>query len=132
MTISNTFTPTQTQVLTQLQFAITQTPNSDPAYWNELGELLWQALLCFEHIPFYTAKGFEFFYTLKGNEMFVNRKNKSITRSSIYLAFQTALTQQAQFGCVSGPKKLKSFGASYLYPIFLTFGIITTTPTKIV
>lgn len=56
--------------------------------------------------------------------MFVDRKDKSITRATVELAFRTALEVQRAEGRVSGPKKLKTFGASYLYPIFLAFGII--------
>ena len=57
--------------------------------------------------------------------MFVDRKEKSITKATIMLAFQKALQIQNEQGCVSGPKKLGSFGASYLYPIFLRIGFIS-------
>ena len=54
----------------------------------------------------------EFFYIIKGNEMFVTRKDKSITRASVMAAFGKAL----ELGrVVTGPKKLGTFGASYLY-----------------
>lgn len=36
---------------------------------------------------------------------------------------------QQEQGCVSGPKKLGSFGASFLYPIFLRIGFITKKQT---
>lgn len=29
-------------------------------------------------------------------------------------------------GNISGPKKLEAFGSSYLYPMFLRFGLINT------
>ena len=57
--------------------------------------------------------------------MFVERKETSITKATIMLAFQKAIQIQNEQGCVSGPKKLGSFGASYLYPIFLRIGFIT-------
>ena len=66
----------------------------------------------------------EFVYEIRGNEMFVNRKDKSITRASISLAFEKALELQKTEGTVKGPKKLNCFGASYLYPVFEKLGII--------
>ena len=53
--------------------------------------------------------------------MFIDRKEKSITKSSVLLAFQNLVKQG---GIISGPKKLGTFGASYLYPIFMGLGWI--------
>ncbi len=53
--------------------------------------------------------------------MFVNRRDKSITRATIELAFRRV---QELDGHVPGPKKLNVFGASYIYPIFLKLGVI--------
>lgn len=96
-------------------------------------DTLWEAIVAFAGYSFQTAKGLEFSYTVKrnndnsmGNEIFVDRKEKSITRSSVNKAFQKA----AELGggdfpaVVAGPKKLGVFGASYLYPIFLKLGIV--------
>ena len=55
--------------------------------------------------------------------MFVTRKEKTIIRSSIDVSLEKVL---ALHGVVSGPKKLGTFGASYLYPIFRRLGIIKT------
>lgn len=55
----------------------------------------------------------EFTYRIHGGEMFVDRKTKSITRSTVMTAYRRALEQNC---FVSGPKKLGTFGASYLYP----------------
>ena len=87
-------------------------------------ELLWKTLTVFQGCPFYTVKNLEFVYEIRGNEMFVNRKDKSITRASISLAFEKALELQKTEGTVKGPKKLNCFGASYLYPVFEKLGII--------
>ncbi|MCD7902584.1 MAG: hypothetical protein LUF77_05370 [Oscillospiraceae bacterium] len=57
--------------------------------------------------------------------MFVSRKTRSITKSTIEMAFRRAGELN---GIVSGPKKLGVFGASYLYSIFLAFGIIKPAP----
>ena len=51
----------------------------------------------------------------------VNRKEKAITRATIELAYQRA---KAMRGVVTGPKKLGVFGASYLYPMLVRFGVI--------
>lgn len=88
---------------------------------EELENLLWDTLVLFQGYPFRTAKKLEFTYSLKGYEMFVSRKEKSLTRASIMLAFRKALELERM---VSGPKKLGTFGASYLYPVFLHLGVI--------
>lgn len=96
-------------------------------------DTLWKTITAFSGDTFRTAKGLEFSYTVKrnldgsaGNEMFVDRKEKSITRSSVDKAFQKAseLGEGSLPAVVSGPKKLGVFGASYLYPIFLRLGVI--------
>lgn len=92
--------------------------------WDYDTERLWETLIRFQDHVFRTAKNLEFTYTIKGNEMFVSRKDKSITRSTVNLAFGKALELQRELGMVSGPKKLGCFGASYLYPIFVELGII--------
>lgn len=105
--------------------------------------LLWRCVVIFQNYPFQTSgrkgKGsVEFTYTVSaegksggrhydgeavpgfGNEIWVVidgvKKEKSITRSSVDLAFQKYLA-----GGVSGPKQLGVFGASYLLPMFQRF-----------
>ena len=56
-------------------------------------------------------------------QLVIDRKEKTITRNTVLLAYQKALEVQASESCVSGPKKLGVFGASYLYPVFLALGI---------
>ncbi|MCD8375435.1 MAG: hypothetical protein LUD69_00640 [Oscillospiraceae bacterium] len=80
---------------------------------------LWDTLALFSGYPFRTAKGLRFRYELKGGEMKVNRKEKTITRSTVEMAYE-----KARRGPVTGPKKLGVFGASYLYPVFLRLGVI--------
>lgn len=53
--------------------------------------------------------------------MFVSRKTKSITKASVDLALEKIIELSGE---VAGPKKLKCFGASYLYPIFIEMGLI--------
>ena len=88
-------------------------------------DLLWKTLAVFQKHPFYTAKNLEFFYIIKGNEMFVTRKDKSITRATVMVAFHRALELDR---VVTGPKKLGTFGASYLYPVFQKIGVIKEIP----
>lgn len=97
---------------------------------DEIDELFWDTLILFQQSAFYTAKNLEFFYWIKGNEMFVNRKNKSITRATAVLAFHTALDLQRCGEKITGPKKLGTFGASYLYPVFIAIGVIKGDMTK--
>lgn len=91
---------------------------------NSINELFWHTLVQCQGLSFYTVKNLEFTYTVKGNEMFVNRKNKSITKATAILAFNKALEIQKGGKKVTGPKKLGTFGASYLYPVFMKMGII--------
>lgn len=94
----------------------------------ELDEMLWDVLTAWQGETFYTAKGLSYTYTIRerrdgalSGEMFISRKEKSITQSTVSMAFHRALELG---GVVTGPKKLGTFGASYLYPIFIRFGII--------
>jgi hypothetical protein len=87
-------------------------------------EVLWETLLLFQNYPFYTAKGLCFQYTIKGNELFFSRKAKSVTRSTVNMAMQTAMDLQNAGILVKGPKQLRCFGASYLYPVFIRLKII--------
>lgn len=83
-------------------------------------ELLWDVIVSFAGYPFQTyPKGLKFKYEVKGNEMFVNRKKKSITRSTVVLAYQNM--RQAEK--IKRAKELGTFGASYLYPMFMRFGV---------
>ena len=105
--------------------------------------LLWRCMVIFQNYPFQTSgrngKGaVEFTYTVSaegksggrhyegqsvdgwGNEVWVGiggvKKEKSISRSSVDLAFQKYLEKD-----ITGPKQLGVFGASYLLPLFQRF-----------
>ncbi len=90
----------------------------------ELDALLWEALLAFQDVPFRTAKGLEFHYTIRGGELFFTRKEKSITKATVLMSFHRALELMDEEGEVSGPKRLGTFGASYLYPVFARLGVL--------
>ncbi len=91
---------------------------------GELDELVWETLKAFQGECFYTAKGLEYSYRIKGNEMFVDRKDKSITRATVTIALENAVRLQRFGNVITGPKRLGTFGTSYLYPIFLRIGLI--------
>ena len=74
---------------------------------------------------FLYGKGNTVYLYYKGHEMFVNRKEKSITQATILLSARRVLEKQAEGVVVSGPKKIGTFGASYLYPVFCQIGLIT-------
>ena len=88
---------------------------------QEQENTLWSMLIYLQGCVFLTAKGLKYTYKIKGGEMFVNRKSKSITQATVFMAFRKAMELG---GIVVGPKKLGTFGASYLYPIFVKLGVI--------
>ncbi len=99
----------------------------DGAGQEELFAAVWKAIEIFQGYPFHTYQGLCFTYRVRGYEIFVDRKDKSITKSSVGIALMKTVELQ---GRVSGPKKLKVFGASYLYPIFIRFGLIRLEDSK--
>ena len=91
---------------------------------------LWEQLSSVQNETFYTTSGLPFTYSVRGNEIFVSRKNKSITRAAVNRAFFLAREEMRTCGCVRGPKRMDVFGSSYLYPIFLRIGVISSSPAK--
>ena len=90
-------------------------------------EEIWKAIVAFQGYSFETAKGLKFSYTVRGKEIFFDRKEKSITFSTVAAAYQKVLEMDEGTGipiAVPGPKKLGCFGASYLYPVFIRIGVI--------
>ena len=95
-------------------------------------ENLWNAVVAFQDVQFYTVSGLPFKYELKvgrdgsyNKELIVNRRegSKSIVWSSVILAFRKALDMTGAE--VPKPKALGDIrGISYIYPVFYRFGII--------
>ena len=85
---------------------------------------LWEMMLAHQSEAFSTSKGLDFTYTIRGSEVFVSRKEKSITRATVNVAYSRAREIIDAGGVVDGPKKLGTFGASYLYPIFIKLGVL--------
>ncbi len=90
---------------------------------NQAGqeEALWELMSRLAGCVFLTAKGLKFTYKIRGGEMFVNRKSKSITQATVFMAFRKAMELG---GVVDGPKKSGTFVASYLYPVFVRIGVV--------
>ena len=67
-----------------------------------------------------------------GNELWIitgvgERKKKSISRSTVDLAYRNAVEEQEREGYVSGPRKLGVPGVrSNLYAMFVKFGVISS------
>jgi hypothetical protein len=55
--------------------------------------------------------------------MFVDRKEKSITRTTVMKAYGKVVELEGEG---KGAKVLGTFGAGYLYPIFVKMGLIKT------
>lgn len=115
---------------------------------EKISAALWRCIIVFEGYPFSTSgrglrSGVEYAYHVTrrgssggrhyegesvqgyGNELFIvqngEKKEKSISRSTVELGFQKYLEVLKAEGTVSGPKKLGVFGASYLLPLFQRF-----------
>ena len=115
---------------------------------EKISAALWRCVIVFEGYPFSTSgrgsrSGVEYTYQVSrrgsaggrhyagdsvqgyGNELWVvidgEKKEKSISRSTVELGFQNYLEVLITEGAVSGPKKLGVFGASYLLPLFQRF-----------
>lgn len=88
-------------------------------------ENVWALLQQHQQETFYTAKGLPFTYTIRGRELFVDRRQKSITISTVEKALEKIGRLQADGIAIMGPKKIGCYGASYLYPVLLTLGIFS-------
>ena len=121
---------------------------ADTGYTEKISAALWRCVIIFEGYPFTTSgrgsrSGVEYSYQVTrrgssggrhyegesvqgyGNELFIvqngEKKEKSISRSTVQLGFQKYLEVLKKDGSVMGPKKLGVFGASYLLPLFQRF-----------
>lgn len=112
---------------------------------EKISAVLWSCVIIFENYLFTTSgrgsrTGVEYTYQVSrrggsggrhyagdsvqgyGNELWVvmdgEKKEKSISRSTVELGFQKYLEALEKEGAVTGPKRLGVFGASYLLPLF--------------
>ena len=87
----------------------------------EAEQYLWEAIEAFAGYPFCTTRGQKVKYTVKDGELFF--KEESITKENVMAAFHKARDLQTADGFVNGSKKLGTFGADYLYEVFLRIGV---------
>ena len=87
-------------------------------------DVLWDTLLLFEGYLFRTVKGNPFHYRIKGKELFIDRKEKSVTKSTVNMALRKVIKLQREKKVVTGPKMIGVFGDSYLFPVFVRIGIV--------
>lgn len=119
---------------------------------GEIEDALWKAVITYQDYPFYTSSGLPFSYKVKrkkngeySGELIVSRKeeSKTLTRSSVMLAFQTVLKEITVMDTeensakgfsppmYKGPKAIgQIFGISYVYSLFWKMGLIKV-PEKI-
>ena len=109
-------------------------------------EALWQTIIAYQNYPFRTSTGLPFSYMVKcrkdgeySGELVVSRKeeSKTLTRSSVMLAFHTVLGQMhiEEHTLIpptyKGPKAIgQIFGISYVYSFFWKWGLIRV-PDKV-
>ena len=99
-------------------------PITDP------GEIaLWESIIANQGCVFTTSgrgqrPGNPFTYNIRGAEMFVDRRVKSITRSTILIAWRKVREIEKRGGTITGPKTIGVHGDSYIFAIFKAFGVI--------
>ena len=91
-------------------------------------EDVWKSMIALQgdHV-FHTARGLPYTFTISGGVIKLSRKANPITKATVELAYNTA---SELHGAVPGPKALRCFGASYLYPIFVEIGVIDSKNTN--
>lgn len=62
--------------------------------------------------------------SVKGAELVISTRSKTITRSTILLAYRQVLALQASGIVVKGPKSIGCYGASYVFAVFKRLGVI--------
>ncbi len=82
---------------------------------------VWEWIIENQGKEFRTRRGLEYTYAVKGGCIYFSRKEKELTLASVKMAYEEA---EKLNWLVKGPKKLKCFGASYLFPVFLEMGLI--------
>ena len=84
-------------------------------------DLLWELLIKHQNETFYTMKRLPFTYYVKGGEIFVDRRSKSITKSTFSQGLEIIKHDPEH---ITGPKSLCVFGAPYIWAILKTFQIV--------
>lgn len=87
-------------------------------------DTIWDTIKVFADYPFYTIKGVKFYYTVHGFEMQIDRKKKTITKATVLFFIKRVQELHSAGERITGPKKVGTFGASYLFPVFVRVGLI--------
>lgn len=90
---------------------------------------LWIVVELFAGYPFTTTEGSKFGYSVRGNEVHINRDTLVITRDTIEAAYQEMLELSGKGADITGSTQIDNSVASYLFPMFVRFGIIKGTGT---
>ena len=80
---------------------------------------LWEAMLSLQGHTFCTARGMPFTFSIHGGVVRIDRKADPITKATVKVAYDNATGGQ-----ITGPKALRCFGSSYLYPVFQAIGYL--------
>lgn len=84
-------------------------------------EIIWKEIEAHQGRVLYTKSGLPFAYTVKEKSIFIDRKKKTITKSTIEKAVEK-LKEQGE--AVTGPKSLGMFGAPYIWAIFMELKLV--------
>lgn len=85
--------------------------------------LLWEAIVLHQGHQFFTSKGLPLTYVIKGRELFCDRRERSITASTFERGYAKILEAPADHP-ITGPKKLGTYGAPYVWSILKGLGIL--------
>lgn len=89
------------------------------------GEIdLWIVVELFAGYPFTTTEGSKFGYSVRGNEVHINRDTLVITRETIEAAYKEMLELSGKGADITGSTQIDNSVASYIFPMFVRFGII--------
>ena len=91
---------------------------------------LWNVVELFACYPFKTTEGSKFSYSVRGNEMYINRDTLVITLETVDAAYQEVLKLSSRGVDITESKQIDSLVASYLFPMFVRFGIIKRIDTE--
>lgn len=81
---------------------------------------MWSTIEIFSGYSFTTVRGLRFRYAVNGNEIQINRKKKSVTRSSVKIALKVTLEKN---GKMKWTEKIRSIRCqlfvSYVFEIWI-------------
>lgn len=82
----------------------------------------------FHRLSIYTSREMKFSYTVHGSKIQADWKNKTIMKTTVLLFIDQVLEMKNEGKKITGSKKIGTFGASYLYSIFMRIGLFGEVP----